>query len=94
MERGAAGVALTNPDGDYVILPDPADKSLVEQVQDALRVAQTSKQAARVAAQTLTTEDTDAHATHLPAPRAARPRDAAHAAAGPEQEAEEGASGD
>ncbi len=27
MERGAAGVALTNPDGDYVILPDTADKS-------------------------------------------------------------------
>jgi hypothetical protein len=49
---------------------------------------QTTKQAARVVATyTLIMEDLNSHATHLPAPRSAGPRDPAHAAAGPEQEA-------
>lgn len=40
MERGAAWVQLSNPDGDGVSLPDAADKSLEQQVNDALCVAQ------------------------------------------------------
>jgi len=39
MERGAAWVQLSNPDGNDVILPDAADKSLEQQVNDALCVA-------------------------------------------------------
>lgn len=39
MERGAAWVTLHNPDGDCPELPDAADKSLEQQVNDALCVA-------------------------------------------------------
>jgi hypothetical protein len=39
MERGAAWVQLSNQDGDDVSLPDAADKSLEQQVNDALCVA-------------------------------------------------------
>ena len=36
MEKGAAWVTLHNPDGDTIELPDAADKSLEQQVNDAL----------------------------------------------------------
>ena len=39
MERGAAWVQLSNPDGDGVSLPDAADKSLEEQINDAICAA-------------------------------------------------------
>lgn len=39
MERGAAWVQLSNPDGYGVSLPDAAEKSLEQQVNDALCVA-------------------------------------------------------
>lgn len=39
MERGAAWVQLSNPAGDGVSLPDAGDKSLEQQVNDALCVA-------------------------------------------------------
>ena len=38
MENGAAWVTLHNPDGDCIETPDSADKSLEQQVDDALRV--------------------------------------------------------
>lgn len=40
MERGAAWVTLYNPEGDCIETPDAADKSMEQQVTDALRVAQ------------------------------------------------------
>lgn len=39
VENGAAWVNLQNDDEDYLALPDSADKSIVEQVNDALAVA-------------------------------------------------------
>jgi hypothetical protein len=39
MERGAAWVTLRNPDGDFEPLPDAADKSIEEQINDALAAA-------------------------------------------------------
>jgi hypothetical protein len=39
MENGAGWVKLYNPDGDCPPLPDAADKSLEEQIEDALGVA-------------------------------------------------------
>lgn len=36
MENGAAFVTLTTKDGRYAELPDSADKSLEEQIKDAL----------------------------------------------------------
>lgn len=39
MEQGAAWVTLHNPDGAEVDLPDSADKGLMQQLNDALRVA-------------------------------------------------------
>ena len=39
MESGAAWVSLIDEDGDEIELPDSADKSLAQQVNDALCVA-------------------------------------------------------
>ena len=39
MERGAAWVMLHNQNGDFVELPDSTDKTLEQQVNDALCVA-------------------------------------------------------
>lgn len=39
MENGSAWVEATTPDGDQVDLPDSADRSLAEQLDDALCVA-------------------------------------------------------
>lgn len=39
IERGAGWVTLSNPNGDYVPLPDAGDKSLMQQLNDALSVA-------------------------------------------------------
>lgn len=39
MENGAAWVTLETPAGDYALLPDQADKTLEEQINDALCVA-------------------------------------------------------
>lgn len=39
MERGAAWVTLHNEDGDVIELPDAADKTLAEQLAEALQVA-------------------------------------------------------
>lgn len=36
MEKGAAWVTLHNPEGDGIELPDAGDKSLEQQVNDAL----------------------------------------------------------
>lgn len=36
MEKGAAWVTLHNPEGDCIELPDAGDKSLEQQVNDAL----------------------------------------------------------
>ncbi|RUR52733.1 hypothetical protein [Vreelandella populi] len=39
MEKGAAWVELHAPDGGKLALPDSTDKDLVEQVNDAIAVA-------------------------------------------------------
>ncbi len=39
MENGAAWVTLHNSDGDLIELPDAADKTLAEQLNDAVHAA-------------------------------------------------------
>ena len=39
MENGSAVVYLTDPGGEYVKLPDAADKTITEQLNDALLAA-------------------------------------------------------
>ena len=39
MENGAAWVELVDADGNYVALPDSAEKNIDEQINDALCVA-------------------------------------------------------
>ena len=39
MENGAAWVELVNPHGGFPTLPDTSDKELIEQINDALCVA-------------------------------------------------------
>jgi hypothetical protein len=39
MENGCASVCLIFPDGDHAILPDADDKTIVEQLSDALDAA-------------------------------------------------------
>jgi hypothetical protein len=39
LENGAAYVTLTTEDGHYAELPDTADKTLEEQISDALKTA-------------------------------------------------------
>ena len=39
MENGYAGVSLTDTEGNYIELPDSTDKTLIEQLNDALCVA-------------------------------------------------------
>lgn len=38
MENGYAGIEVLDPNGEYVALPDPADKTLNLQLNDALMV--------------------------------------------------------
>jgi hypothetical protein len=45
MERGAAWVMLTNEYGDGIVLPDSADKSIDEQIEDAMQAARAAAMA-------------------------------------------------